>query len=507
MKETVNKEYIEKSSSIMSFKNYICIAVAGFIGVLLSYLTPVINQYIIDNYILNFNKGKININIFIVIIILVMALTNIYVVYFVKFLWKKWSIIISNRLKEKLAIKLMSMAKADYSKWNKSKLFNLIYNDCPSAGSMMINYKALIILSILRIISCVTILFVINIELSLISILFIPLYFFITQINGSKLKKLLDADRNSLDKYTSILNTMVSHKIDINNFNSEKFFLKWHSNELRDLTNVRNKYYFNLIFIEQIPYFISAIAPLIILIIGSQYVWDESITVGVLIMFAQYLNMLFEPLSGLSEIITERGSMKPIFDRINNFLNFNTNSDKLYSEIIDSKDAVIEIKNCDVYVKEDSKLFHIDDFTMKNKGIYSIKGENGSGKTTFFNLLTGINSIENIKANDEHGYIRLSNILKNKFSYLYNPPLIFEGTVKENIVIDLKSYDSKLLEYLKDILNLKDLDYKVKINPTNLSLGEQKKIFLARVLLRNTDLILLDEPTVLCKHKIHKNAS
>ena len=124
-----------------------------------------------------------------------------------------------------------------------------------------------------------------------------------------------------------------------------------------------------------------------------------------------------------------------------------------------------------------------------------MKGDNGTGKTTLFNLLSGVYSINQI--NQDNGYFRISETKKDDISYLYNPVMLFNGSVKENIILSETESKEDILKMRKllNIFNAKDENYEVKTNPSNLSLGEQQKLFLIRTFMQDKGIILLDEPS------------
>ena len=135
---------------------------------------------------------------------------------------------------------------------------------------------------------------------------------------------------------------------------------------------------------------------------------------------------------------------------------------------------------------------------MKIGNVYVVKGENGRGKSTFIKIISGIYA-------NYHGEILLNNIsLKdyNKEYYfdhlitiLTQDDLLFEGTIKDNLLSEDELFLSKVCEYI----NIGNLERHVLVNGENLSGGEKRKILLARALLdikrKNPSLVIFDEPT------------
>lgn len=148
-------------------------------------------------------------------------------------------------------------------------------------------------------------------------------------------------------------------------------------------------------------------------------------------------------------------------------------------------------------------VFENVDFSLKEGASYAIVGKSGVGKTTFLNILGGLENptsgkvlIDDVEVNEKN----LPNLRRVKFGFIFqNFGLIDNETVRENLLIGLANQN--LSQYEKDVaikkvlkeLDLGNLELNQKIY--TLSGGEQQRVALARIILKKAKIIFADEPT------------
>lgn len=138
------------------------------------------------------------------------------------------------------------------------------------------------------------------------------------------------------------------------------------------------------------------------------------------------------------------------------------------------------------------------DFSIFQGEKVAIVGANGSGKTTLINLFCGLlkNYMGLLKINN----MELSSVsirdLRRQVAYVTQNPYIFHGSVKENICLGNPSTDSEDVESIIKLLGLEHLAERTEIEGSDdLSGGEKQKISIARALLKDSSVIIFDEPS------------
>lgn len=151
--------------------------------------------------------------------------------------------------------------------------------------------------------------------------------------------------------------------------------------------------------------------------------------------------------------------------------------------------------------KENKKITVLEniDFEIRPKEVFTVVGPSGSGKSTLLRL---INRLEEISSGeiflDEHDIRKLDVItLRRRVGMVFQEPILFDGTVEENILFGLRNRsENSSAQRVNELLELVGLDKDICTRDScQLSVGQKQRISIARALCLEPEVLLLDEPT------------
>lgn len=469
----------------------ICLELMTFMFMLIpSFLT----LYFTDEMI---EKGKSIPYAWVVFVILACVAIHVFQFYFSKYMSQVYVNRVAEDYRMEIAKKISKCQVPAYEKEPKSKIFNII-NDMTPVYTLA-NYFICVPVDFIELLVVIFLIFRTHYGLGMIALLMAPLYLVSSYLNKGKLQSLVSEERKNLDAWQREVDIILNQKVSIGLNDSWDYMLKRYQSTLSQFYKTQNKKHFFLLFTMELPKFITTLAPLLILIVGGNLVVNAQMNLGTLLFVLQLIVYLFVPLGDIAMVQADLMSQKANFKRAREFVELPEQEEKLPG----SEGGELLIKNVTLHRADQSVLYKIPEFSVEEPGLILIKGENGCGKSTLFHILSGVFAEEQMQI-EINGEIQIPSKYRNHFSYLFYPNFIFPGTVRENVLCGRKAEPGSY-EKIEELLHLPPADKEVITKPENLSLGEKQKIFLARILFKDSPFLLLDEPGSNLDDKTERN--
>jgi ABC-type multidrug transport system fused ATPase/permease subunit len=268
--------------------------------------------------------------------------------------------------------------------------------------------------------------------------------------------------------------------------------LKKDQEEIRNFKNTLGNYNLSTLKNHKYGAINSFLPSLITMFIFSILLVFSSLAKSITLDFIAVTLRLFQSIgifnSSMNKIINSHVHIEKFYELDENKLLINKNNFKFLNK---ENKNVIEISNLSFkYFNSEDYIFENLDLSIPVNQHTILTGPNGSGKSTLLGLISGVL------------YSEKGNVItyKDKFGYIGAIPLIFTGTLKQNLMYgnDEIISDKKIMELLKEFDVFKEkrnYDLTREISNKSLSSGQMQKISFIRALLANTEVLLLDEST------------
>ena len=241
---------------------------------------------------------------------------------------------------------------------------------------------------------------------------------------------------------------------------------------------------------------VNAIGYLTIIYVGAKMVILGNLTFGDLLVFVNLLNYFLEPIKNIIDLNSEIKEAKNSLRRI---LELFKNENKKQTFIDNVKVKEISFNNLSYsYDYKEKQLKNINLKLKKQKIL--ILGKSGSGKSTLFKLLMRYYEIPRnqitINGYDINDY--KDDVIKQNFSYISQNEILYTDSIYNNLKIDKNITEEQVIEiskkcFIDEFLNDLGLNMLIEENGYNLSGGQRQRIILARALLKNFEVLIIDE--------------
>lgn len=418
----------------------------------------------------------------------------------------KISTSISYKLRNKINHKINLLPMKFFDTKTHGEVLSIITNDVDTFASSLEQSVSTIITSIATIIGVLIMIISINIPMTLVGILIVPVCMYIVNKIARHGQKYFFQQQEYLGNINGHVEEVYGGHDIVKSFNAEDKVTK-EFNEINDkLYNSAWKSQFFGTSMFPITKFVGHLGYVCISILGGYMVILEKIEVGEIQSFTQYIRRFTNSIDDLSQVANNIQSALAAAERVFDFLELEEEKEiQNYDLDIDQIKGNIEFKNVKFGYNPDKII--INDFSAKIKAgqKIAIVGPTGAGKTTIVKLLMRFYDLNSgtilIDGKDASKYNR--HLIRSMFGMVLQDTWLFNGTINDNIrygkldATDLEIQEACKIANVDHFIRTLPEGYNLVLNEEadNISGGQKQLLTIARVILADPKILILDEAT------------
>lgn len=444
-------------------------------------------------------------------IILVMSILGFVITMSAQYVAARTAVNVGSEIRSSLFSKILSFSKKEKDQFGNARLQTTLNSDSYQVERGVLIFVRLIARAPFVVLGSIVFCYILDWKIGLIFTCIVPILL-ISMIlilrKSGKSYVVIQEDLDSISKRSkdTIEGARVVRAFDAQNYEEEKFGRA--NNEYRnEFLSVQN----NNAFINPIIFEVTSLATVIIISLMMNVLFNSSdaakvVLTSTLIAAMAYLAQIFFATVQLSNVLLDLTRARVSRRRINEVLGVE-NQIVSGSSFKENADELLQFKDVSFSFGDDNSHLALSNisFSLKNGESLGIIGGTGSGKSTIISLIERF-------IDPTSGEICYNNVplkdydiseLRNDIGLVNQKSFLFDGTIRDNFLIaNPDASDEEINQALKEacaydfVYAFKDgLDHQIKEGGTNVSGGQRQRLCIARALIKNPRLLIMDDST------------
>lgn len=398
--------------------------------------------------------------------------------------------------------KMKTIDYLEYQKLGTGKLTQKVEDGAIASRDILVDFYLKTVRYLLPT-SLFSLIFIYQVKKELVLFIFLG-YVIVIIVSNLILKRLYNLKENILDNQELLNKHLVRGFMELVVFRTNKKYdteIKVTEEGIKNIVNAKTK----IKLVHEIFFTVFALIVNILKVIVLAYsVLNSSLSVGAVVTVLSLLGKSYEPIAIFNVEYVDYKLNKVTVNKYLEFLDLKDDQNLTIGKRIKQVEGRIEFKDVSYSYQKEKKLIENLSFKINKNEKIALVGESGSGKSTIIKLIMGL--IKNQEGKILIDKKDLSKLNLNDFydnvTYVSQESPIFDGTLRENLVLDKNISDKKIKEVLKLVCLEKfishlenGLDTELGEKGIRMSGGERQRVALARLFFDDSKIIILDEAT------------